>query len=310
METIKRGRSQSMTEPKGMQKTQGRGKYIFKYYARACVQRYFKDDVGRESAALAYYLLFSMFPLMIFFSILIGYAHLNQSSIIAGLYDFLPVEAAGIIADYLHHVSSMQFGPVLLSVLFFCLWFPMRATNSLLTALRKGIGRKPISHGFLRTQLRLLLYAVFLMFAIMFVVLFMVLSNSVLDLLSEMFSLSEIFVYIWRRFRILFIAVLRFLVLYVFYLSGCEERNPPFYKICPGIFGAFAAWMIISNIFSHFAGRISVYSVIYGSISAIIVLMLWLYLTSTVLIMGNIFNQIMNETRKKYGSWKPPLPNT
>ena len=48
---------------------QRRGKYIFKYYARACVKRYFQDDVGRESAALAYYLLFSMFPLMIFFSI-------------------------------------------------------------------------------------------------------------------------------------------------------------------------------------------------------------------------------------------------
>ena len=39
-----------------------------------------------------------------------------------------------------------------------------------------------------------------------------------------------------------------------------------------------------------------------------LVLMLWLYLSSTILIMGNVFNQIMNETRQKYGSWKPPLP--
>ncbi len=220
-------------------KQPGRGNYIFKYYARACVQRYFQFDVGRESAALAYYLLFSIFPLMIFFSILLGYAHLNQSPIIAGLYEILPVEAAGIIAEYLHHVSSMQFGPVLLSVLFCCLWFPMRATNSLLTAMRKGIGRKPISHGFLRTQLRLLLYAVFLMVAILFGVLFMVLSNSVLELLSELFALSDVFVYIWRRFRLLFLAVLMFLVLYVFYLSGCEDRHPPFYQICPGIFRRF-----------------------------------------------------------------------
>ena len=66
--------------------------------------------------------------------------------------------------------------------------------------------------------------------------------------------------------------------------------------------------MIISGILSHCAGNIAVYSLIYGSISAIVVLMLWLYLTSTVLIMGAIFNQIMNETRKQYGSWKPPLP--
>ena len=86
MRTVKRDKR----EPK----KQGYGKYIFKYYARACVRRYFQYDVGRESAALAYYLLFSIFPLMIFFSILLGYAHLNQSPIIAGLYDFLPVEHA------------------------------------------------------------------------------------------------------------------------------------------------------------------------------------------------------------------------
>lgn len=288
-------------------KKQGRGKYIFKYYARACVHRYFQDDVGRESAALAYYLLFSIFPLMIFFSMVIGYAHLNQYPIIVSLYDFLPEDAAGIIAEYLRHVSSMQFGPIVLVVLFFCLWFPMRATNSLITAIRKGMGRRQ-PQGFLRSQLRLLLYAVFLMVTIVFGVLFMVLSNSVLEFLTETFSLSMQFVYLWRRFRQLFLAILMFLVLYVFYLNGCEEHHPRFYQVCPGIFGAFAAWMILSNIFSHFAGNISVYSVIYGSISAIIVLMLWLYLTSTVLIMGAIFNQIMNETRKKYGSWKPPLP--
>ena len=296
-----------MPEKKRGPKNKGRGKYIFKYYARACVRRYFQDDVGRESAALAYYLLFSIFPLMIFVSMVIGYVHLNQYPIIAGLYDFLPMEAAGIIAEYLRHVSSIQFGPMMLTVLFCCLWFPMRASNSLITAIRKGLGpRRP--QKFLRSQLRLLLYAVFLMVAIVFGVLFMVLSNSVLEFLTETFSLSMQFAYLWRRFRQLFLAILMFLVLYVFYLNGCEERHPSFSQVCPGIFGAFAAWMIISNIFSHFAGKISVYSVIYGSISAIIVLMLWLYLTSTVLIMGAVFNQIMNETRKKYGSWKPPMP--
>ena len=274
---------------------QRRGKYIFKYYARACVKRYFQDDVGRESAALAYYLLFSMFPLMIFFSMLLGYAHLNQSPLIEGLYDFLPMEVAGMIADYLCHV------------LFFCLWFPMRATNSLITAIRKGLGKRP-SHGFLRSQLHLLLYAVFLMFTIVFGVLFLMLSNGVLDILTEPFSLSPEFAFLWRRFRGLFLAVVMFLALYVFYLNGCESRRPRFSEVSPGIFGAFAAWMIISTIFSHFAGNIAVYSLIYSSISAIVVLMLWLYLTSTVLIMGAVFNQIMNETRKKYGSWKPPLP--
>ena len=197
---------------------------------------------------------------------------------------------------------------MMLAILFACLWFPMRATNSLITAIRKGMGKRPTPRGFLHNQLHLLLYAVFLMLAIVFSVLFMSLSNSVLDFLTATFSLPPLFTPLWRRFRGLVLAVLMLLVLYVFYLNGCDKRHPRFYEVCPGLFGAFAAWMILSNIFSHFTGNISVYSVIYGSISAIVVLMLWLYLTSTVLIMGAIFNQIMNETRKKYGSWKPPLP--
>lgn len=296
-----------MAKGKGAGKKQSAGKYIFKYYAKACVQRYFKDDVGRESAALAYYLLFSIFPLMIFFSMLLGFTHLDQSSIISTLYDILPSESAAIIAEYLRHVSSMQFGPLTITVLFFCLWFPMRATNSLITAIRKGLGRRP-QQSFLRSQLHLLLYAVFLMFTIVFAVLFMLLSKNVLLFLGETFDLSPMFIFFWTRFRGLFLAVLMFLVLYVFYLNGCENRRPHFYEMCPGIFGAFAAWMILANIFSHFVGNISVYSVIYGSISAIIVLMLWLYFTSTILIMGAIFNQLMYETRQKYGTWKPPIP--
>ena len=128
--------------PKGRKRN--RGSYIFKYYARACVRRYFQDDVGRESASLAYYLLFSMFPLMLFFSMLLGYAHLNQYPIIASLYDFLPSEAASVVAAYLRHVSSIQLGPMMLAILFACLWFPMRATNSLITAIRKGMGKRQL----------------------------------------------------------------------------------------------------------------------------------------------------------------------
>ncbi len=286
---------------------QSAGKYIFKYYTKAVVRRYFQDDVGRESAALAYYLLFSIFPLIIFFSMLLGLAELDHYPIITALYDFLPGEAAGVLAEYLRHVSSMRFGPEVVAVLFFCLWFPMRATNSLISAIRKGGGRRQ-SFGFFRTQLHLLLYAVFLMVTIVFGVLFMMLSNNVLLFLRETFSLSPMFIFVWVRFRGLFLGVLMFLVLYVFYLNGFEDHTPKFYEMCPGILGAFAAWMILANIFSHFVGGLSVYSVVYGSISAIVVLMLWLYFTSTILIMGAKFNQLMAQTRKQYGTWKPPVP--
>ena len=85
--------------------------------------------------------------------------------------------------------SSIQLGPMMLAILFACLWFPMRATNSLITAIRKGMGKRPTPRGFLHNQAGFALYAVFLMLAIVFSVLFMSLSNSVLDFLTATFSL-------------------------------------------------------------------------------------------------------------------------
>ena len=289
----------------------GRGKYIFLYYARACIQRYFAQDVGRESAALAYYLLFSLFPVLIILSTFLSYSQLNEAPVIEWICNILPPEVAVLIGDYLQNLSQMQTAPLSLAAIFLCFWFPMRASNSLITSIRKGLASHP-AQGFLRLQLSLFFYAIFLMVTIWFAVMFMVLSNNMLDFLTEILPLPLPieFVRVWRRFRVIILAILFFLVLYVFYRNGCEKRHPKFSEVCPGIFGAFSAWMLLSHFFSYFVGNITAYSMIYGSIRTIIVLMLWFYLTSTVFIMGAVFNQIMNDTRAKYGSWKPPFPPT
>lgn len=57
------------------------------------------------------------------------------------------------------------------------------------------------------------------------------------------------------------------------------------------------AWMVLSLLFSYYVENSARYSVIYGSIGAIIVLLLWLYLTATMMIMGAEFNGVLMELR-------------
>ena len=68
------------------------------------VRRYFRHSVGVQSAALAFYLLFMIFPFLIFISALLGLLDLNVTAILLALGEFLPRDVVDIVRAYLVHV--------------------------------------------------------------------------------------------------------------------------------------------------------------------------------------------------------------
>lgn len=57
-------------------------------------------------------------------------------------------------------------------------------------------------------------------------------------------------------------------------------------EVAPGVGISLAAWMVLSLAFSYYVENFSNYSVLYGSIATVVVVLLWLYMSGTVLIMG------------------------
>ena len=100
------------------------------------IQRYLRHNVGIQSAALAFYLLFTLFPLMIFVSALLGLLDLNVAGILEALREILPLEILEFIGVYLTYVGENPSPQLLLFGLFFSLYFPMRATNALMRSVR------------------------------------------------------------------------------------------------------------------------------------------------------------------------------
>ena len=94
------------------------------------VQRYLRHNVGMQGAALAFYLLFMIFPLLIFVSSLLGLLQLDVDAILAAVQEFLPREIVSFIGVYLTYVGRNPSVKLLLFGLFFSLYFPMRATNT------------------------------------------------------------------------------------------------------------------------------------------------------------------------------------
>ena len=108
-------------------------------FLRFCVlmaHRCGRHNVAMQSAALAFYLLFMIFPFLIFISALLGLLDLNITGMMTVLSDFLPEEVVDLLRMYFTYVTDNPSPRLMVFGLVFSIYFPMRATNSLMAAVR------------------------------------------------------------------------------------------------------------------------------------------------------------------------------
>ncbi|MEG0779774.1 MAG: YihY/virulence factor BrkB family protein [Oscillospiraceae bacterium] len=263
------------------------------------IQRYYQHDVARESAALAYYLLFTLFPFLIFLSSLLGLLHLDITGILAGLAEVMPRDVLEFIEVYLTYVSETSSPQMMVFGLVFSVYFPMRATNSLMRSVRKAYHLGPPAHA-VRHMLKTLLYTVFLFLTIGAALILLVVSRSVLLFLVEHVALPRLVADLWTALRFPAIAVLMSFALCLLYAMA-QDRRQPARNILPGVCGSLTVWLVLSAGFSFYVENFANYSVIYGSIGAVIVLMIWLYMSATTLVIGAEFNGMLISLRKESG---------
>ena len=248
------------------------------------LRRYFVHDVGRQGAALAYYLLFMLFPFLIFLSSLLGLLDLDVSGITGALNNLLPAGVLEVVETYLSYVSRTSSTAMLWFGLIFSIYFPMRAADCLMYAVRRAYHLPRPKNQALYT-VKVLLYTVFLLVTIALTLALATVGRAALQFLSRFFVLPEAFIDLWSDLRFLILGGVMFAAVGLLYAAAQDSRQPA-RSIVPGTLAALLAWMLVSAGFSFYVENFANYSVIYGALGTIIVLMMWLNLTAVVLIMG------------------------
>ena len=100
----------------------------------------------------------------------------------------------------------------------------------------------------------------------------------------------------WFRFLLLFLLVFLF-VLLVYRMAAPRGRPRP--PILTGAFLAAVALVAATALFSWFIGLSSRYSLVYGSLASVIILLVWLYLCGNILILGNVFNCVWYRHKRR-----------
>ena len=264
--------------------------------AALLIRRWFDHHVARDSAALTYYLLFAIFPLLIFLNNLVGLLSYDLDALLVMLARVIPRDVVDLLGQYLVYVSRVSSRTLLWFSAVFTIYFPFRAANALFLSVRKAYGAG-MPTGFVRYQLRVLLFTLLLIVAIFFSVFASTIGNRVLDFVSGYIYLSDLSIRLWSRLRFVFVGAVMFAVIALLYALALD-RHPAKRGIWPGVLTALVAWIVVSMLYSLYVERAANYSVIYGSIGTVIVLLLWLYLTAALLIMGAEFNSVLLSLRK------------
>jgi membrane protein len=125
-----------------------------------------------------------------------------------------------------------------------------------------------------------------------------------MQILETHFGFGEILtVWTWIRFVILFL--LLFGVIYSIYMISAPKETKRTHRL-PGSFIATVVLVVASIIYSRMISASLRYALLYGSLASFIILMIWLYTCSIILIMGNVFNISLQKVRKQAS---PLVPN-
>lgn len=264
---------------------------------------YFEKNGGRAAAELAYFLVLSFFPVLICLNAVIGTLHLDVVSILENASIIIPEAALAVLTEYVRYITDNQSSALLIGGVIMTLFPASAAIRALMNIMDEIYGRKSYTG----------LWQIVASVAFSFLFLLTIYLSLVVVLTGGwFFHLLEGFIHRfprlahvtlpwewqWMRFVILFCLVMVFVMLLYRATAPREKPRPP---VIPGAFLASIALVIASVIFSFFIGLSSRYSLVYGPLVSVVILLVWLYLLGNILILGNCSNWVWYTHKKGKG---------
>ena len=265
------------------------------------------DRVLLVAAGVTFYGLLVLFPataaLVSLYGLFADASTINQHlQLVSG---FLPEGASTVIADQIKRIAANgqgKLGLAFIGTLAFCLWGANSGTKSIFEALNV-IYKEREKRGFLRLTLQSMTFTlcgiVLVLLAIAGIVavpvmltLFGVPGGSALSLLS-----------LWP---LLYAVIL--LALSCLYSYGPSRARPRWHWVSRGSAAAGAIWLIGSLLLSWYVARFGTYNATYGSLGAVIGFMVWMWLSTIVVLLGAEINAEMEHQMRRdttQGTRKP-----
>lgn len=267
-----------------------------------------KDHVSLVSAGIAFYTMLALFPGIAAMVGLYGvFAEpADIATHIGALAGFLPAEAIEIIraqtAD-LVSAGSTKVGLASLGAMALAIWSTRTGVNALITGLNIVYGEQNQRGFFSRLGITIVLTIVMLVVATV-AVLTIIAVPAVIEILR--FGEAGEWIASIVRWPIVILAILGALA--IFYRFGPYRANPSFAWMSWGAVFATFVWIIGSAAFSVYVANFANYNEVYGSLGAVVGLLMWFYLSAFIVLLGAEINAEMEHQTRHDTTTGPDKP--
>lgn len=260
------------------------------------------DRLLALAAGVVFYALLAMFPAI---TALVSFYGLFADPVtigthLAALAGIMPASAFGIVQEQMTRIVAHSSGGLSVAFLFglaLALWSANAGVKAIIDALNIVYGVRE-RRSFVRLNLVSLMFTLGAIAAMLLAIAAIVALPIMMSTLNIAASNALL---PWLRWPALLVVVL--LALAVLYRLGPDLAHPRWHWISPGAAFAAVAWLAGSWLLSWYLSHIADYNATYGSLGAGIGLMMWLWLSAIVVLVGAEFN---SEIDAADGLLKPP----
>lgn len=259
---------------------------------------FWEEDVLSKSAQVAFYLSFSLFPLLLFLVNLAGLILGRADDLRLELYSYLrqimPSSAYVLVKNTIAEVTENSSSGKLTFGFLIALWSASAGMDSLRVALNH-VSRIKESRPWWKTKTESIALTLLLIFVMSFVLGTVFYGWKFVSLLLVLINLpieSLVVLQLIQWFTFLFVLFLTFGVIYK-YLP--DQKAARCRWLSAGSLTAIMLWMLATNGFRLYLNFFNNYDKTYGSLGAVMILMLWLYLTALAILIGGLLNKVVDE---------------
>jgi membrane protein len=263
-----------------------------------------RDDVLGRSAQLAFYFLLALFPFLIFVSAMLGRVFAGNADLyhelLGHLQNLMPLSAYRLVRDTVDEITFGTSGGKLSLGLFATLWTASSGMEAVINGLNVAY-KVTERRQWWRRRLVAINLIVLLAISSGLALTLALFGGRIGTFLATRYGYGDAFESLWFTLRFGFPPAFMLVVFALIYRFAPNVRGHGWQALLPGACVGVVLWLSATALFRLYLSHFDSYSKTYGSLGAVIVLMLWLYISGIAILVGGEVNSEIRRAAARAG---------
>lgn len=260
-------------------------------FGKKLYKQILKDEVTALSAQVTYYVILSFFPFLLFIITIVSYTPIAQEDVVINLSKILPKETYDMIIRIINETVINKSTSLISAGMIGTLWAASNGMRAIIKGINKAYNEEENRNYFILRGFGILLtiaIALAILFSLTAIVFGEILSKRVIAFLGLSIGVSRT----WEIYRYVF-SIVSLILIFAFIYKYSPNCKIKFRSVLPGAIFTTFGWIATSLLFSKYINNFSHYATAYGSLGAIIILLIWLYISCIIILLGGEINAIL-----------------